>query len=163
MSKAAGEYLIAANCRDHQIVRTAAIYGEAPCLAKDGRNFVGLMLHLAETRGEVKVVTDEFTTPTYTKALAAQLRLLVEKGKPGLYHATCQGACSWYEFAAAIFEMTGTKVALHQATSADFPSPVQRPSYSVLENAHLQAQGIDIIPPWREALEEYLRAIGRMT
>jgi len=161
-SKAAGEYLIAAECENHVIVRTAALYGKAPCLAKGGRNFVGLMLHLAETQGEVRVVTDEVTTPTYTEVLARQIRLLAEKGRPGLYHVTCQGQCSWYEFAAAIFQRTNTPVILHPAVSADFPSPVRRPSYSVLSNKNLQSQGLDIMPPWEDALDGYLRATGRI-
>lgn len=155
-SKLAGEYLIAAACPNHVIVRTAAIYGPAPCRAKGGRNFVGTMLHLAATRPEVKVVTDEFTTPTYTVALAKQMRLLAEKGEPGVYHTTCQGECSWHEFAQAIFEETGTEVNLKEATNADFQSPVQRPSYSVLQNKHAQDQNLDILPHWREALKAYL-------
>lgn len=159
-SKLAGEHLIAAACTNHIIVRTAAIYGPAPCRAKGGRNFVGTMLHLASTRPEVKVVTDEFTTPTYTVALAKQMRLLAEKGEPGLYHTTCQGECSWYDFAKAIFEETGTDVNLREATNADFQSPVKRPSYSVLQNKHAQDQNLDILPHWREALKAYLATVS---
>ena len=155
-SKVAGEHLIASVLGDHLIVRTAALYGNAPCRAKGGRNFIGTMLHLAATRPEVKVVTDEVSTPTWTLSLAQQIRLLAEKGEPGLYHATCQGACSWFEFAQAIFEETGTKVTLSPTTSAAFQSPVRRPAYSVLENKHAQDQGLDIMPPWREALKDYL-------
>jgi len=155
-SKLAGEHLIRAHCADHRIVRTAAIYGAAPCRAKGGRNFVQLMLHLAANRPEVKVVTDEWTTPTWTKPLAQQIRVLIEKGAPGTYHATCQGECTWHAFAQAIFEETKTEVNLREATGADFPSPVKRPNYSVLENAQAQAQGIDTMPPWREALRGYL-------
>ena len=155
-SKLAGEHLIASVLDDHLIVRTAAIYGNAPCRAKGGRNFIGTMLHLAATRPEVKVVTDEITTPTYTLALARQIRLLAEKGEPGLYHATCQGDCSWFEFARAIFDESGTQVVLSPTTSVEFRSPVRRPAYSVLENRHAQAQGLDIMPPWRDALKDYL-------
>jgi dTDP-4-dehydrorhamnose reductase len=155
-SKLAGEHLVAAECPNYLIVRTAALYGIAPCRAKEGRNFVETMLHLAATRPEVKVVTDEITTPTYTHALARQLRLLAEKGEPGLYHATCQGACSWYEFAQAIFEETNTAVTLTAARAAEFQSPVRRPAYSVLENRHAQRQGLDIMPFWRDALTQYL-------
>ena len=156
-SKLAGEHLIASVCADHIIVRTAAIYGKAACRAKGGRNFIGTMLHLAATRPEVKVVTDEITTPTYTLALAKQMRLLAEKGEPGLYHTTCQGACSWFEFAQAIFEETGTKTKLVPTTSSEFQSPVRRPSYSVLENKHAKDLGLDIMPPWREGLRDYLK------
>lgn len=158
-SKLAGEYLIASVLDDHIIVRTAAIYGEAACRAKGGRNFIGTMLHLAATRPEVKVVTDEITTPTYTRALARQMRLLAEKGEPGLYHTTCQGACSWFEFAEAIFAETGTEVKLTPTTSSEFQSPVRRPSYSVLENSHAQAQALDIMPHWRDGLKAYLAAV----
>lgn len=160
-SKLAGEHLIAAECPNHIIVRTAAIYGEAECRAKGGDNFVRLMLRLAATKPEVKVVTDEFTTPTYTLALAGQMRVLATKGEQGLYHATCQGACSWYEFAEAIFEETNTGVKMVKATSADFQSEVKRPSYSVLENKRAEAQGLSIMPHWRDALKEYLAALNR--
>ena len=155
-SKLAGEHLIAAECADHVIVRTAALYGAAPCVAKSGMNFVKLMLHLAATLPEVKVVTDEITTPTYTKALAAQIRLVAEQGEPGLYHATCDGGCSWHEFAKAIFEETNTDVKLLEATEADFPSPVKRPEYSVLRNKHLEDQDLDAMPHWRDSLCGYL-------
>lgn len=156
-SKLAGEHLIAAECRNHCIVRTSGLYGAAPCRAKGGRNFVELMLHLATTKGEVRVVTDETVTPTYTLALARQLQILAERGEPGVYHVTCNGQCSWYEFAKAVFEETGTPVNLHEAKSADFASPVKRPTYSVLRNKRLQDQGLDIMPEWREALRAYLQ------
>lgn len=156
-SKIAGEYLAASECPDHLIVRTSAIYGHSPCRAKGGKNFVELMLHLAATRGTVKVVTDEIVSPTFTLALARQIRLVAEKGEPGTYHATSQGECSWYDFAEAIFEETKTDVVLDKATSEDFPSPVRRPDYSVLDNKHLRDQSLDIMPPWRESLVEYFR------
>ena len=156
-SKLAGEHLVAAeHPTNHVTIRTAAIYGAAPCRAKGGKNFVGLMLDLAASRPEVKVVTDEFTTPTFTGALADQMKLLAEKAEPGLYHTTCQGACSWYDFAEAIFEETQTDTNLIKATSDEFQTTVKRPSYSVLENKHAQDQGLDIMPPWREALKAYL-------
>lgn len=159
-SKLAGEHLLAAACPDHAIVRSSGLYGEAPCRAKGGRNFVQLMLHLAAERGEVKVVTDETLTPTATAALAEQIRVLATSDARGVFHATCQGSCSWNEFAAAIFEEAGTEVSLLPATSEDFPSPVRRPAYSALENARLRERGLDRLPPWREALRGYLVATG---
>jgi dTDP-4-dehydrorhamnose reductase len=160
-SKLAGEHLVAAECEDHCIVRGSGLYGAAPCKAKGGMNFVQLMLHLGSERDEVKVVTDERVSPTYTVALAKQIRVIAETAEPGLYHATCNGECSWNEFAAAIFEASGTDVKLLDATQADFPSPVKRPDFSILENAHLQAQGLDVMPHWRDALGEYLEVIQR--
>lgn len=162
-SKLAGEHLIKAYCSDFIIARTAAIYGAAPCRAKDGQNFVEMMLHLAATRPEVRVVTDEITTPTYTRPLAQQLRLLTERGRSGTYHLTCEGACSWYEFATAIFHATGTDVTLIESTVAEFDSEVQRPAYSVLENDFAKAQGLNIMPHWQEALVAYLEETGRLS
>ena len=161
-SKLAGEHLLAAHCPNHCIVRTAAMYGQSPCRGKGGKNFVKLMLDLAKTRGEVRVVTDEITTPTYTTPLTRQIRLIAEKACPGIYHATCDGQCSWYEFAQAIFEETATEVTLHAATSADFPATVKRPAYSVLENGRLKEQGLNIMPHWRDALRQYLPSIQSM-
>ena len=116
------------------------------------------LLHLASERGEVKVVTDERVSPTYTVALAKQIRVIAESAEPGLYHATSQGECTWHEFAAAIFEETGTEVKLLAATQADFPSPVKRPDFSILANQRLQQQGLDVMPPWRDSLRDYLGA-----
>lgn len=161
VSKLAGEHLIRAYCSDYVIARTAAIYGASPCRAKNGQNFVESMLHLAATRPEVRVVTDEITTPTYTRPLARQVRLLAERGKPGVYHTTCDGACSWYDFAAAIFRATGTEVQLVPSTVSEFGSAVQRPSYSVLENGFAKAQGLDIMPHWEDALGQYLEETGK--
>ncbi len=157
-SKLAGEYLVAAHCANHLIVRTAALYGLARCRGKGGRNFVETMLGLAATGQEVKVVNDEFTTPTYAASLAAQIRLLAERAEPGLYHATCGGACSWYEFAEAIFEELGVRVHLVPAKSLDFQSSVKRPTYTVLDNRHAREAGLDIMPDWREALKSYTAA-----
>lgn len=157
-SKLAGEHLAAAHCADHIIVRTAALYGLAPCRGKGGRNFVETMLGLATTGKEVKVVNDEFTTPTYTLALARQLRALAERAAPGLYHTTCGGFCSWFEFAKAIFEEMGLKVNLVPAKSLDFQSTVRRPTYTVLDNKRARDAGLDIMPHWREALKEYTAA-----
>jgi dTDP-4-dehydrorhamnose reductase len=91
-SKRAGEHLVAAACHDHIIVRTAALYGLSPCRGKGGRNFVEMMLSLAASGRDIKVVTDIYTSPTCTIALARQLRLLAEKGTPGIYHAACAGS-----------------------------------------------------------------------
>ncbi len=154
-SKLAGEHLVAANCPDHLIARTAALYGLTPCRGKEGRNFVETMLGLAAASKEVKVVREVVTSPTYTCALARQLRVLAERAGPGLYHATCQGMCSWYDFAQAIFEETGTTATLVEAHEADFQSPVRRPAFTALDNRRMRDLNLDVMPSWREALKEY--------
>jgi dTDP-4-dehydrorhamnose reductase len=155
-SKLAGEHLIDAVLERAFIVRTSGLYGLHPCRAKGGDNFVELMLRLASERDEVKVVNDEFVTPTFTSDLAAQIRNLAGSRRYGAYHATAEGECSWYEFAEAIFILTGADVRLTQTTADEFPRPVARPSYSVLENAALKEENLNVMRPWREALADYL-------
>jgi len=157
-SKRAGEHLVAAAWCDHIIVRTAALYGLSPCRGKGGRNFVEMMLSLAASGREIKVVTDIYTSPTCTLALARQLRLLAEKGTPGIYHAACSGVCSWYEFAKAIFEEMQVTVPVQAAKAVDFQSLVQRPSYVALDSCRARREGLDIMPEWRQALKEYAAA-----
>ena len=156
VSKLAGEYEVLGAGGPHQVVRSSGLYGVRPCRAKGG-NFIDTMYRVAAEKPEVRVVNDEVLTPTFTADLAAQLRLLALEGRPGLYHATNQGSCSWYEFARTIFDLGGIATPLAPSSVRDMASPVRRPFYSVLENAALAAAGLDHMRPWREALADYMR------
>jgi dTDP-4-dehydrorhamnose reductase len=117
------------------------------------------MLRLAKERKEVRVVDDEILTPTFTEDIAQQIVVLSKVEKYGLYHVTAQGSCSWYTFAAKVFELTGAKVNLLVADPNEFASKVARPKYSVLENSNLKALNVDIMPHWEEGLRKYLKKI----
>jgi dTDP-4-dehydrorhamnose reductase len=156
VSKLAGEYAVLNAGGDHQVVRSSGLYGIRPCRAKGG-NFIDTMFRLAAERPEVRVVDDEVLTPTFTADLAAQIRTLSLEGPPGLYHATNQGSCSWYEFACVIFDLGGLRTPLVRTSVEEFAAPVRRPFYSVLENAALARVGLDRMRHWREALTDYLR------
>lgn len=153
ISKLAGEHEVLGADGPHQVVRTSGLYGVRPCRAKGG-NFIDTMSRVAAEGREVRVVTDEVLTPTFTADLAAQIRVLALEGAPGLYHATNLGSCSWYEFARAIFDLGGITTPLAPTSVKDMAAPVRRPSYSVLENAALTAAGLDRMRPWREALAD---------
>ena len=155
-SKLAGEYFVRSTLDKHFVLRTSAIYGKSPCRAKGGLNFIQLMLKLAKQRGEVRVVDSEFVTPTPTSDLARQIVVLSRRESYGLYHATAEGACSWFEFAREIFALTGTKVSLKVAGPNEFPAKVPRPRYSVLENRGLKLLGLNTFRPWQEGLRDYL-------
>jgi dTDP-4-dehydrorhamnose reductase len=155
-SKLEGERALRETLPKHFIVRTSGLYGRAPCRAKTGGNFVQLMLRLARERGEVRVVTDEVVTPTYTEDLARQIVRLSESPHYGLYHATSQGETTWFDYARTIFELSGLQVCMQAASAEDFPKKVARPKYSVLDNAALRHLGMDIMPHWRESLGQYL-------
>lgn len=155
-TKLSGELFVQATNPRHFIVRTSAIYGENPCRAKGGLNFVELMLKLSRERSELRVVDDEFVTPTPTVQIAQQLVALSRSSDYGLYHATAEGSCSWFEFASAIFDLTKTKIRLEPARPGEFPVKVARPKYSVLENKALKSRSLNVFTHWKEGLENYL-------
>ena len=155
-TKLSGEYFVQSTTPKHCVLRTSALYGKAPCRAKGGLNFVELMLKLAKERGEVRVVDSEVVTPTSTQELARQVVALSRSDAYGLYHATAEGSCSWFEFAREIFALTNTRIKLNVADPKEFPAKVPRPSYSVLENRALKNRGLNVFRPWQEGLREYL-------
>lgn len=158
-SKLAGEYFVLGVPKGI-VARVAGLFGRMPCRAKQGGlNFPQLMLKLGAEKGEVRVVTDEVVSPTNTADLAKQLVLLARSGRPGLYHATSQGECSWHEYATEIFRLAGMRVTVHAARSADMPKKVPRPSYSVLDNAALRTAGLDVMPHWKDAIGRYIAGL----
>ncbi|MFZ3367161.1 MAG: dTDP-4-dehydrorhamnose reductase [Candidatus Sulfotelmatobacter sp.] len=155
-TKLEGEQFVQHINPKHYVLRTAALYGNHPCRAKGGQNFVDLMLRLARERGRVRVVDNEFTSPTATADLARQIAALSRYEVFGLYHATAEDSCSWYEFAREIFRVADVSVALEVASPNEFPAKVPRPAYSVLENRGLKAHNLNLFRPWQEGLHNYL-------
>jgi dTDP-4-dehydrorhamnose reductase len=155
-SKLAGEAFIQGTGEKYFIVRTSGLYGKNPCRAKGGRNFVETMLKLAGERDTLRVVDDEWVSPTSTVELARQIALLSRTEEFGLYHATSEGSCSWYEFAKTIFELMKIRTNLEIASASEFPAKVPRPKYSVLENAALKRRGLNSFRRWQDGLEDYL-------
>jgi dTDP-4-dehydrorhamnose reductase len=160
-SKLAGEFFVLADAPKGIVARVAGLFGRMPCRAKQGGlNFPQLMLKLGREKGEVRVVTDEVVSPTYTLDAARQLLALARAGRPGLYHATSQGSCTWHEYAVEIFRLAGMQVTVHEGRSADMPKKVPRPAYSVLDNANLRAAGLDIMPHWKDAIGRYVASLA---
>jgi len=156
ISKLAGELYIRYLHEKHFILRLCGLYGVVGSLEK-GTNFVETMLKLAKEGKDIKVVDDQTLTPTYTHVLAPRIKALTETKQYGLYHMTCEGGCSWYEFTKAIFDLSGLKANLSPTTSDVYKQPAKRPRYSVLENANLKKlSSVPPMPHWRDALKEYL-------
>ncbi len=155
-TKLSGEYFIESIAEKFFILRVSGIYGKNPCRAK-GSNFVQTMLRLAKEKSEIRVVDDEILTPTFTGDIADQIvKLLSGVSEYGLYHVTAEGECSWYEFAAEIFSITGTDVVLNPAEPGEFAGNVMRPKRCVLENRHLKDKHLNIMFHWKEGLRRYL-------
>ena len=159
VSKLAGENLVRNYCSKAFVVRLSGIYGKVACRAK-GSNFVQTMIRLADEREVVRVVTDEILTPTSVVDIAANSLELINSDHYGLYHMTCQGECSWYDFAQVIFDQLKLPARLEPTTVAEFASPVKRPFYSVLENQNLKKINLDRMSNWRDALLKHLQSIG---
>jgi dTDP-4-dehydrorhamnose reductase len=155
VSKAAGEMLVRYLCPRHFIVRVSGLYGKAGSSGKGG-NFIETMLRLAREGKAIKVVSDQTLTPTPTVAVAQQIVRLLESDAFGTYHATCQGECSWYDFAAEIFKAAELSPSLSPQTTQESGARAKRPTYSVLENAALKRLGIDIMPDWRDGVSSYV-------
>jgi dTDP-4-dehydrorhamnose reductase len=156
MSKLAGEYLTLNYCPKSLVIRISGIYGKVPSIMK-GNNFVSMMVKLAAEKPEVRVVTDEILTPTPTAEIAEKSLLLLRTGEFGLFHLSSEGECSWYDFAKVIFETLNLKTPLLPTSVKEFASPVKRPFYSVLENAHYNSiPGLPKMTHWKEALVKFL-------
>jgi dTDP-4-dehydrorhamnose reductase len=154
-SKVVGELLIPAYTDRYFVLRVCGLYGIAGSSGKGG-NFVETMLKKALAGDAIRVVDDQILTPTYTVDLAEAVRKLLLTEKYGLYHLSSEGQCSWYDFTRHIFDSAGIQAQLSPVKSSDFPSPVKRPSYSVLSKAKLQGLGLSI-PSWKDALPRYLK------
>lgn len=134
------------------IVRTAWLYG-------DGNNFVKTMLKLSETNEEVKVVADQFGTPTSALELARMIHHIEPTENYGVFHGTCEGSCSWADFATEIFRLAGKSTKVKYITTAEYPTPAKRPAYSVLDNYMLRLTTDYVMADWKDALSEYMNSV----
>ncbi len=149
-TKYAGEEFVKMFAQKYFIVRTAWLYG-------DGHNFVKTMLKLAETRDEVGVVADQIGSPTSAEELAKAIVSLVPTDNYGIFHGTCEGFCSWADFAEKIFEKAGKDTKVKHLTTEEYPTPTKRPAYSVLENHMFKMTGGYTFASWEDALDVYMK------
>jgi len=147
-TKLAGEKFVQETGGKYFIVRTAWLYG-------DGKNFVKTMLRQAEERESVSVVCDQRGTPTSSHELAKAIMFLTGRKEYGIYHATCEGETTWYEFARKIFELSGKQMEVIPVTSENYQAVAVRPKNSVLENKKLKELSYDM-KDWESALKDYL-------
>lgn len=157
-TKLEGEKYIQATGCDYVILRTAWLYSEY------GKNFVKTMLNLTATKPQLKVVFDQAGTPTYAYDLAKAIQTILQDyaaenpangySKTGIYHFSNEGVCSWYDFTKAIAAMAGqTQCDIQPCHSNEFPSPVKRPAYSVLDKTKIKETFGIRIPYWTDSLK----------
>lgn len=140
------------------VVRTQSLFGVTGPRGK-GLNFVDLMIKLSKERDELKVDQCRMA-PTWTGCLAENMYALLLTENFGLFHMSCDGATTWYEFARRILELTGSSVKVTAVPNDFFPRTFERPENTYLLNARLRSLGLDRMPHWDLALKEYLNAKG---
>jgi dTDP-4-dehydrorhamnose reductase len=158
VSKAAGEQLVMQANERHIVVRSAGLYGTAT--SRKGWTFPELMLEKARNDESVSVVTDQVLSPTFTADLADKTRELIERDAKGVFHLTNAGECSWFEFARGTFDLAGVEAEMEPIGTGQTRRRARRPSYSALTTSRLAEVGLSRMRPWKEALDDYLRAKG---
>lgn len=152
LTKLHGEQRIMATDCNHIIIRTAWLYSEF------GKNFCKTMMNLTATKPQLKVVFDQVGTPTYALDLAQAIAVVIEKfdgSQTGIYHYSNEGVCSWFDFTKMIAEYNGTTDCdVQPCHSNEFPSPVTRPSYSVLDKTKIKEVFGVKVPYWTDSLKK---------
>ena len=154
-SKLAGEQA-AARCGGHLIVRVSGVHGLSP---RASRNFVSTMLRLARERDSLGVVADQHCTPSYAGDLAIGIARLIEVGARGVVHLTNAGATTWHGFACEIFQQLGLNMQVTAITSAEYPTPAQRPVYCVLDTTRFNELTGSEMPSWQAGIRAHLEQL----
>lgn len=152
-TKYEGELAVQELLEKYFIVRIAWVFGV------NGKNFVRTMLKLSENHDTITVVNDQFGSPTYTYDLAKLLADMVQTEKYGVYHATNEGICSWFDFACAIFREAGIDMTVKPVSSAEYGAKANRPANSRMSKDKLTENGFARLPAWQDALKRYLDII----
>lgn len=159
-TKLAGEEAVKELCSRYFIVRTAWLYGYK------GKNFAKTMIRLAKKFGKISVVADQFGNPTNANDLAYEILKLALTQEYGVYHCTNNGTCSWFDFACAVVDLAGIPCEKEPLTSVEykqrFPQSADRPHFSSLKNAHLEATIGDEMRPWKEAVKTYMEKLPEL-
>ena len=155
-TKLAGEQAVMAGCKKSMIIRTAWLYSTF------GNNFVKTMIRLGKEKPELGVIFDQIGTPTYARDLAVAIFAAINQGiVPGIYHFSNEGVISWYDFTKAIHRIAGiTTCRVRPLHTEEYPTPANRPHYSVLDKTKIKQTYSIEIPYWEESLVECVELLG---
>ncbi|MCO6437409.1 MAG: dTDP-4-dehydrorhamnose reductase [Phycisphaerae bacterium] len=158
VSKVAGEQCVRMTAENHLIVRSSSLFGAVT--SKKGWTFPEMILRKAKAGDPLKVVNDQYMSPTYTLDLVRTVIQLLQRGATGTVHVANADGCTWYDFATATLELAGVKHAIEPVSSAAFPSRARRPVYSRLDSGRIDDLGVNGLRHWRDALGAYLEEKG---
>ncbi|RDY27411.1 dTDP-4-dehydrorhamnose reductase [Romboutsia weinsteinii] len=149
-TKYEGELYVQSLLEKYYIVRISWVFGE------NGKNFIDTMLNLSKNKDKISVINDQIGSPTYTKDLAPLLVDMLETDKYGIYHATNEGYCTWYEFAKHIFDVANIDIELKPILTSEYPSNATRPMNSKMSKEKLIQSGFKPLRSWKDAVQEYI-------
>lgn len=152
LTKLESEKVVRRTIEQHVILRTAWMYGIS------GKNFIKTMLMLAlkHPDNEIKVVCDQFGSPTRSYRLALQIQKIIDKNCQGTYHASAEGYCSWFELAKYFLKIMAVKHTVVPCSSFEYPTPASRPKNSILENRRLKKSDLNIMTAWQDDLDKFV-------
>lgn len=152
-TKYEAEKVVMQYCTRSYIIRTGWMYGE-------GNNFIKTMLKLSEEKKEISVVEDQIGTPTSAKEVARLIIFLIETDKYGIFHGTCEGSTSWYQYAVEIFKLANKDIIVRPIKSSDYHSAAKRPTFSVLENKRLKNETEFRFSNWYDELKVFMKSMN---
>ncbi len=152
-AKLQGEELVK-KLNEYFIFRISWVFG------KNGTNFINTMLKLSETKKELRVVSDQIGSPSYTVDIAKEVVDVIKSKKYGIYHLTNEGYVSWADFARKIFDMTKKDIKVYDITTEEYNAKAKRPKNSRLSKEKLYSEGFSKMPTWDDALNRYLKEIN---
>jgi dTDP-4-dehydrorhamnose reductase len=152
ITKYESEKVVRKGADRHVILRPAWMYGI------NGHNFLKTMLKLAlnNPENEIRVVNDQYGSPTWAYGLALQIQRIIDTDAGGIYHATAEGYCTWFELAEYFLKKMQVPHTIVPCTSEEFPTRAKRPKNSILENRHLKEKGINIMSQWQDDIDRFV-------
>lgn len=153
-TKHEGELYVQKLLEKYYIVRISWVFGE------NGNNFVDTMFRLSKGRDKLNIINDQVGSPTYTKDLARLLVDMIETDKYGIYHATNEEYCTWYEFANEIFNVYNASIEVNPIATSEYPTKAKRPMNSKMNKDKLNINGFIKLRAWKDALKDYIETIN---
>jgi dTDP-4-dehydrorhamnose reductase len=154
-SKYLGEQSVS-NYQNHFIIRISWVFG------KNGKNFIKTMLKLSKEKPFISIVNDQIGSPTYTVDVSKFLVDLMQTENYGIYHATNEGICSWFELTQEVFRLINTNTPIYPILTIDYPTKGKRPYNSSLDKSKIKEIGLNLLPDWKDAVKRFLIEIGEI-
>ncbi len=158
ITKYVGEKIVQQYSKNYAIIRTSALYGESEL---NSTNVIKKMISIAKEYNRIKLVDNEYTSPTYAYNLAEQILVIIENNIKGIIHASSEGVCNWVEFGEYLFSLLDMKLDIVKVKNSVFNVNVEKPTYSELNNTVLIKNNCCVMDHWKKSLSRYLERVNK--